>query len=117
MAKYVLIFIIFIGVISFFCCNDKSLLDPVTVVSGIVTDSITGEPIDSAILCYNDTIECISYVYSDSAGYYYFSQGWGYIDMTLFCSKEGYYSKSVSINSTKFKHIFENINFELTLIQ
>lgn len=114
-----LLFIIFISLcyLLFLSCEEKSLVDPVIVISGLVTDSVTGLPVDSAVLCYEDTVQCLINVYSDSLGYYHFSPGWGYTEFTIYCIKEGYYPESKTLRSTKLKITFENINFKLQSIK
>jgi len=113
MAKYVLIFIIFIGVISFFCCSDKGVQgDPATSISGNVVDSITRLPIDSAKICIYDTVDCAVFGYTDSIGYYQYTV-FGYQEVLLYCRKEGYRSKSISVTTSKYNTTITDANFEL----
>ncbi len=93
------------------CSKSVDLDDVAYSFTGIVRDSATGLPIDSAWIREGDSLsEFIAY--TDSTGFYrYMSPHFNAHSVTAFCGKTGYETKSVSFYLNIDKG---NIDFELT---
>jgi len=95
--------------ISMNCDLRKS--DPITSIRGRVTDSVTGEPVDSAIINLMDTTTVP--VFSDSLGEYYaLRMGLGL--NLVFCRKEGYQSQSRVVSSSEDHATVTGVDFRLS---
>lgn len=86
--------------------------DPVTSIRGVVTDSVTGEPIDSAVLQIGDTLSQYRF-YSDTLGSYGIFAGLGYGTYHVFCRKEGYHMETRVVRSWKDNTMITGIDFRL----
>jgi hypothetical protein len=86
--------------------------DPATSIRGVVTDSVTGEPIDSALLQIADTLNTLP-VYSDSLGRYTIAH-MGYGTYRVFCRKEGYHMETRVVRSWKDNTMITGVNFQLS---
>ena len=85
--------------------------DPAITISGTVTDSMSGLPIDSAIIHDSDTISSAAF-YSDSLGKYTLG-GMGYRNFRVFCRKTGYQTKVRTVRSSKDHLTFRGVDFRL----
>jgi hypothetical protein len=86
--------------------------DVITIISGIVTDSVTGVPIESALIGLNDTTKPVVRTYTDTLGAYTLDPfGWGRFD--VYCLKTGYLTKWTTIQSSANKFVFDSVNFQL----
>ena len=89
--------------------------DPMTSISGVVTDSMSGSPIDSAVLQIKDTLSPALF-YSDSLGKYT-ALRFGYGTFRLFCRKTVYQTKSTTVRSSKDNLTITGIDFQLVTQQ
>lgn len=104
--------LLLMGFAAYLAC-DETLGDPETVICGLVTDSITGLPIDSAMIVLNDTTRPLTATYTDTLGAYITGQfGWG--RFVVYCLKEGYQTEWTTIQSSADKSVFDSVNFQLT---
>lgn len=93
-------------------CKSPKSGDPVVEISGVVRDSISKAPIDSAQVCFFEHTTVITCRYSTSTGRYgYSSIGTG--EFTIRCVKDGYATKSIIVNATPRHLRFDSVNFEL----
>jgi hypothetical protein len=92
-------------------CSTPPGGDPITSISGFVTDSLSGLPIDSAAIQLIDTVGSPIF-YSDSLGKYTAGR-FGYGTFLLFCRKTKYQTKSVTIQSSKENFTFRDVDFQL----
>jgi len=70
---------------------------PMCYINGTVTDSISGEAIDSAQIIANDTINSLDIFYTDSLGNYKSSFTYDDNIIEVYCMKDGYYTKKTTI--------------------
>lgn len=94
-------------------CGFGSQGDPATSIRGVVTDSVTGEPIDSALLQIGDTLSQYRF-YSDTLGRYGIFAGLGYGTYHVFCHKEGYHMETRVVRSWKDNTMITGVNFQLS---
>jgi hypothetical protein len=92
------------------------IVDPGVTISGVVTDSTSGLPIDSAVLQADDTINSHPF-YSDTLGRYTLFAGLGYRTFQVFCRKTGYQTKSRAVQSSKGNVTIRDVNFQLVPYQ
>ncbi len=90
-------------------CEHPEIIDPFWSFGGVVTDSISGNPIESAWVSYDDTI-VKPRVYSDSTGNYRHALFGDPHPIRVFCGKTGYstvdrmiYPKGRAVDSVDFK--------------
>ena len=94
------------------CLSCRSGPEPRTLVRGTATDSITAEPIDSAQIVIGDTILQPRVVYSNSQGKYaVYPDTFGVLP--IYCRKDNYSSKVISIDLTTGQDVYDNVDFEL----
>ena len=86
--------------------------DPVTSIRGVVTDSVTGEPFDSAVINLRDTVST-NPSYADSLGRYA-AGSLGYGPRRVFCRKVGYRSQSIVVISSEERATITGVNFQLS---
>ena len=83
-----------------------------TSVSGVVTDSLTGDPIATAAIYFDDTLALTLPRFTDSLGRWTGAfPGSG--PEIYFCKAPGYATKQLHLHSTYLKHDFMNVDFEL----
>ena len=76
-------------VLAFTCCDDNVIIEyPLGILQGIVIDSISSEPLESALVSFADTSRITAW--SDSAGHYICAPAISAVDESVFCVKEGY---------------------------
>jgi len=93
------------------CNNDKLKVEPPGVyIAGIVTDSLTQNPIDAAWVS-NDSIFDSGDALTDSAGNYTMFTGTPGISREAFCGREGYITKKEIFSTTSEDTTI--VNFEL----
>lgn len=102
-----------ITVIVLLGCGIGDQSDPVTTIRGIVTDSVTGEPIDSAVIQIGDTLRSLEF-YTDSSGTYGVFAGIGYGTYRLTCRKDGYDTKQQVVRSYKGHTVITSADFRLS---
>jgi hypothetical protein len=90
--------------------------DPAVTISGVVTDSTSGLPIDSAIIQDGDTISSHPF-YTDTLGRYNLFAGLGYRTFQVFCRKTGYQTKSRAVRSSKDNVTITGVDFQLVAQQ
>ena len=90
-------------------CKDKTIYEHSGYVSGTVTDSLSGQPLDSARITWGDTVGRISSL-TDSNGTYVIQVPVPH--PTVFARKEGYLTKwlEVSVTGTHTS----GVDFQLT---
>lgn len=95
------------------CDRSKPFADPGYTITGTVTDSITGEPIDSAIVYYLDS----SYYHAvtDSLGQFRYEHLFS-MPSPLTCAKEGYVTKEIVIERVNNVYRYDNVNFQLVQV-
>lgn len=97
---------VFIG---FYCSTGP---EPISIIKGTVTNSITGAAVDSAQIVVGDTITSTKIFYSDQQGKYE-----AYPDtvgtVQVFCRKETYQTKMITVDLAVNQFVYENVNFEL----
>ncbi len=104
--------VLLISGISLLQCNKGILIaDWVSTVKGTVTDSITGAPLDSAEVFYSDSY----FVYADSLGEYQISD-LGNPPPQVGCRRDGYITKTISLDIVTGKRLYDSTNFQLVLI-
>lgn len=105
-----LILILYFLLSIFISCSHKP--EPRNLIVGIITDSLTGVPIDSAQIVIADTISLTRVFYSDKQGRYQ-----AYPDTSgvvqVFCMKSTYKTKITTVDLTTNEDVYESINFEL----
>ena len=85
---------------------------PTTTFLGTVVDSATMIPIDSARVVLSDTLEGYEAAFSDSTGRFELvGRGVGRFD--VFCQKQGYNTKSVTLFSNFLRNRFDDMRFAL----
>ena len=91
------------------CFKDKTIYEHSGYVSGTVTDSLSGQPLDSARITWGDTVGRISSL-TDSNGTYVIQVPVPH--PTVFARKEGYLTKwlEVSVTGTHTS----GVDFQLT---
>lgn len=109
---WIVIPLLAITVVVSLSCGFGNHVDVVTTIRGVVTDSVTGEPIDSAIIQMRDTASANQH-YTDSLGEYAYIT-FGYGQHRLFCRKEGYQSQSRIVTSSKGHAVVSGVNFQLS---
>jgi len=100
------LFLLAAGVLLIHCSTN--LVDESHFCRGIVTDSATGVPIDSAWIDVVDTLPPYPF-YSDSAGHYraqFFGKQW----INIYCGKEGYFIGRKRLYNDRE---YDNIDFKL----
>lgn len=90
-------------------CEDKTIYEHTWQISGTVTDTLTGQPLDSARITWGDTVSDV-HVLTNTDGTYEF--GVPMNRPTLFARKEGYLTKSVELRLTR--EYTSGMDFELT---
>ena len=94
------------------CDRETCCVDPFTLysISGIVTDSLTDLPVDSALVTRDDTTTTGVVFFTDTSGFYEVVAIGG--NYTIIVRKAGYLSKSkqVLLNSN-----LTNVNFTLVI--
>ena len=104
---------------SFACIEKTDGHDPsvFTGISGVVTDSLSGNPVESARVCVDDT----TYIrfYSDSLGRYKagdFLNGDYVATWIVYCLKPGYSTKWQEVRTSPSNRDFDSVNFQLVPI-
>jgi hypothetical protein len=82
----------------------------VTRISGVVTNSQTGEPIDSVVIYETDS--SLALAITDSTGTYLILP-YGYRVIHIYYQKEGYRTQVMILRSSKFLHAFEHVDIRL----
>jgi len=85
--------------------------DWITPVHGTVTDAVTGEPIESALVNLWDTVYGGG-VRSDSAGRYV-TGDLGYARWDVYCRKEGYQPAVIWVESSRRGQVVTGADFKL----
>ena len=95
------------------CDRATKYEDPIYTITGTVTDSTTGEPIDSAQVYYLDS----SYYHAvtDSLGQYEYGHLFS-MPSPLTCAKEGYLTKEIVIERLDNVVRYENVDFQLVSV-
>ncbi len=94
------------------CGGEKTTNDVWRFLSGVVRDSISGTPIDSAWIDINDTIAPFTTM-SDTNGFYFMAFGTARYSLHLFVGKEGYLIKDTSIILPKGHINVDSVNIYL----
>lgn len=86
--------------------------EPVYVIKGTITDSVTGAPIDSAQIIVGDTTTSTKIFYSGPQGHYK-----AYPDtvgrVQVFCRKATYQTKVITVELAVSRFLYEGRDFEL----
>ena len=97
-------------------CENPEVGDPVMRISGVVRDSVTSLPIDSAQACVMEVTTIINCSYSDGLGrYQYLGLGTG--DFTVRCERQGYTPKSLTIRATPMHLRLDGVDFEMVAVR
>jgi len=109
-------FLLFLIISSFYLlsCSDTITHgpDPSSTFSGIVVDSITGLPVDSAQIIYGDTLSSTLYTYTNTDGEYIISIGKvGIVD--VYCRKESYLTEMKPLDIPNTNSIISDFDFKL----
>lgn len=107
----ILIFVTVLAVIILVGCGPATKYgDPVYTITGTVTDSVTGELIDSAQVNYMAITN--NQAITDSLGQYLFVSGESLLS-PLTCSKEGFVTKEIVIEREDDVYKYDNVDFQL----
>ncbi len=107
-----LIFMVAVCICLCDCGGDKSTDDVWRFLSGVVRDSVTGMPIDSAWIDINDTIAPFT-TRTDTVGMYVIAFGTTRYSMQLFVGKEEYMIKDTSIMLPEGQINIDSVNIYL----
>lgn len=109
-----MLLVILVGAMLYGSCRQpKQIVDTLTHISGIVTDSTTGLAIDSALISLEDTLSPSIKTYTDSSGAYAldpFGQG----TFVVYCRKDSYRTRWTTIRSSSANDVFDSVDFQLS---
>ena len=106
--------ILLILAISLIQCDGRgtAFVEYVYTIRGTVTDSITGEPLDSAQVYYLYLDSTYIPVITDTLGQFRYEHMYS-MPSPLTCTKEGYITKEIVIQRMKYLYRYDNIDFQL----
>jgi hypothetical protein len=94
------------------CGGEKPTGDVWRFLTGVVRDSISGTPIDSAWIDINDTIAPFI-AFSDTNGFYGMAFGTKRYGFKLYAGKEGYLTRDTSIVLPEGQISIDSVNIYL----
>lgn len=109
-----LLLVVLVGAMTYVSCRDADeIADGNMIITGTVTDSVTGMPIDSALVDLDDTSHAVVAVYTDMLGEYQ-------IDLlasashVVYCRKNGYRTKWIVVPKPAGVPFVKDVDFQLT---
>jgi hypothetical protein len=94
------------------CLHCGHSREPRNLITGTVTDSLTGAPIDSAQVVIGDTLISMKVFYTNPQGYYTaFLDTFGVVQ--IFCRKDTYRTKQRTMDLSSNLDVYRDVDFEL----
>ena len=108
-----LLFIVGLVLLLYLACHDDKMVEPQGVfLAGVVVDSLTLAPIESAWVSLGDSVyEPLQDELTDSVGYYVTFTGAPGLHRWVFCGKQGYITQSKEFSTAPDETTF--VDFKL----
>ncbi len=97
------------------CQKVTDIADVITEISGIVTDSSTGQPIDSARIVLKDTAGSYG-IYTDTLGAYSLGFIGGGLRILVYAQKDGYATGWKEVDLSKLGWYITGVDYQLVPI-
>jgi len=104
--------LLLIFLVALACNSCRTGPEPLYLIRGTVTDSVTGAPIDSAQVTVGDTISPVVVFHSNQHGEYAaYPDTFGVVH--LYCRKEAYLTRMIDVELVGGKFVYKDVDFEL----